>query len=170
LEFEIVDKRRQKKDAELNSEHASENLETEVSSKDVETGSKDSWKSVSYCLQVSPLFTKNGQSGGALILGTAVGLRGDGKPFVANYALPQPTWPEGFNWEKKAKERLDTFLGCECDYGIPCAVHKMYLPQWQQADDQRLRLESTKPVPEAIEAMFKAESALRKSPIKIPRG
>jgi hypothetical protein len=125
-----------------------------------EESTKD-WEDVAYMV----VLVQSNQ--GPLVAGRAVGLRGDGKPFVADWFLP-PIWPEDLNWTDKARERLDTFLGCSCTSASACAVHKMYLPQWIKADTQRLQLMGASGVPKAIEVMMKAEQARSASNIAIP--
>ena len=151
------------------------NLESTVTNRVSEdkpaAGSKSEWEDVSYCVQIVQVRpTKSHPSPGFIAIGSAVGLRGDGIPFVANYALPQPTWDKGCNWEDKVKARLDTFLGCDCIFGHPCAVHKIYIKDWERADQQRLELQGSMPVPRPIEAMFKAQQDHLKSRIEAPRG
>lgn len=121
------------------------------------------WEDVGYLIVFIP------SNGGPIVAGRAAGLRGDGKTFVADYFLPQ-IYPEHFDWTVEARKRLDTFLGCECSSSGPCAVHKLYLDQWLQADIQRIQLIGNSPVPKAIEMFMKAEQAKRASSIAIPRG
>jgi hypothetical protein len=78
-------------------------------------------------------------------------------------------WPEGLQWEPKARERLDTFLDCECKEHGPCATHRMYIPQWQQADIQRLNLMASEPLPEVLEIVMRAEQARASQKIVAPR-
>jgi hypothetical protein len=123
---------------------------------------RSSWKNVGYMIVLIP------SNAGPLVAGRAVGLRSDEKCFIADFFLPQ-IYPEHFDWTEKARERLDTFLGCECTQGGQCATHKMYQPQWIKADTQRLELIGSSPVPEAIEIMVKAERARAASSILVPR-
>ena len=125
-------------------------------------GDKSSWKNVGYMIVLIP------SNAGPIVTGRAVGLRSDEKCFIADYFLPQ-IYPEHFDWTAKAKERLDTFLECDCVGGSPCAVHKMYQPQWIKADTQRLEMIGSSPVPEAIEVMVKAERERAASRIHVPR-
>ncbi len=106
---------------------------------------------------------------GPLVTGRAVGLRSDELCFCADYFLPQ-IYPEHFDWTVKARERLDTWLGCDCSRSGPCATHKMLMPQWIKADSQRLELIGTSAVPEAIEVMVKAERSRQAAGIVVPRG
>ena len=126
------------------------------------TGDRSSWKNVGYMIVLIP------SNAGPIVTGRAVGLRSDEKCFIADYFLPQ-IYPEHFDWTIEARKRLDTFLGCECASGTPCAVHKMYQPQWIKADSQRLELIGSSPVPESIEVMIKAERARAESRIHVPR-
>jgi hypothetical protein len=125
-------------------------------------GDKSSWKNVGYMIVLIP------SNAGPIVTGRAVGLRSDEKCFIADYFLPQ-IYPEHFDWTEKARNRLDTFLGCECAGGTPCAVHKMYQTQWIKADTERLELIGSSPVPEAIEVMVKAERTRAASRIHVPR-
>lgn len=125
-------------------------------------GDKSTWKNVAYMIVLI------GSQGGPLVSGRAIGLRADEKFFIADYFLP-PIYPEHFDWTVEARKRLDTFIGCDCTSAGPCGVHKMYLPQWLQADTQRLELIGSRPVPEAVEVMIKADQARKASQIAIPR-
>lgn len=128
---------------------------------------KRRWKNVAYAIVMM-----KGPGGQTFIAGRAVGLRLDGdKPFVADYIFP-PQWPRDLNWVHEVDKRLKTFLGCDCDENGPCAVHKMYLQQWQQADMQRLQMVASQPMPEALEVLFRVEQARSKQEaprIIIPR-
>lgn len=126
-------------------------------------GDKSTWKNVAYLVALIP-----GGQGNLIVAGRAVGLRSDGKPFVADYILP-PVWPKDLNWTEQAKKRLDTFLGCDCNEHGPCAVHKVYLLQWVNADTQRLQLMASQPVPEAVEVLMRAEQSRAQSRIVVPR-
>ena len=121
------------------------------------------WKNVGYMIVLVP------SNAGPIVTGRAVGLRSDGLCFIADYFLPQ-IYPEHFDWTVKARERLDTWLGCDCVRGNTCGTHKMYMPQWMKADSQRLELIGSSPVPEAIEIMFKADQARKSAGIAVPRG
>ena len=153
--FEIVDRRRQNKEEtaapEIISAPAAENA-----------GDKSTWKNVAYMIVLI------GSQGGPLVSGRAIGLRADEKFFIADYFLP-PIYPEHFDWTVESRKRLDTFLGCDCTSAGPCGVHKMYLPQWLEADSQRLALIGSSKVPEAVEVMMKADQARKASQIAIPR-
>lgn len=151
--FEVIDRRRDKK------QDAAPLVLVESPEP---TGDKTTWKNVAYMIV---LF---GSQGGPLVCGRAVGLRSDGKFFVADWIFP-PIYPEHFDWTVESRKRLDTFLGCDCMSTAPCGVHKMYIPQWQEADGQRIALIGSAPVPEAVEVMMKAEQARKSSQIAIPR-
>ncbi len=154
--FEIVDRRKEKK------ESSPLILIPKTEESEQPEGDKSTWKNVGYMIIFIP------SNAGPIVAGRAVGLRSDEKCFVADYFLPQ-IYPEHFDWTAKARERLDTFLECECSSGSPCSVHKLYQPQWIKADTQRLELIGSSPIPEAIEVMFKAERARAASNIVIPR-
>jgi hypothetical protein len=126
------------------------------------TGDRSKWKNIGYMIVLVP------SNAGPLVTGRAVGLRSDEKCFIADYFLPQ-IYPEHFDWTPKARERLETFLGCECSSGTPCATHKMLVPQWIKADTQRLELIGNSAVPEAIEIMVKADRARKAGGIVVPR-
>ena len=123
---------------------------------------KSSWKNVGYMIALI------GSNAGPLVAGRAVGLRSDELCFYADYFLPQ-IYPEHFDWTVKARERLDTFIGCDCSRASPCAVHKMYMAQWIKADTERIQLIGNSPVPQAIEIMMKAEKARAAAQILVPR-
>ena len=127
---------------------------------------KSSWKKIPRNPAFMIVFIPS--NAGPLVAGRAVGLRSDEKFFIADYFLPQ-IYPENFDWTAEARKRLDTFLGCDCASGAPCAVHKIQQPQWIKNDTQRLELIGRSPVPEAIEVMVKAERARAASSILIPR-
>ena len=125
-------------------------------------GDRSSWKNVAYMIVLI------GTNNGPLVSGRAVGLRSDGKFFIADWFLP-PIYPEHFDWTVEARKRLNTFIGCECTNVAPCATHKMYMPQWVKQDTQRLELIGHTPVPEAVEVVVKAERARAASNIVVPR-
>jgi hypothetical protein len=152
--FEIVDRRKDKKE--------SPSLVVIPAEIPEQVGDKSTWKNVGYMIILIP------SNAGPIVAGRAVGLRSDELCFIADYFLPQ-IYPEHFDWTGEARKRLDTFLGCECARGIPCAIHKMYVPQWVEADSQRLQLIGSSPVPEAVEVMVKAERARAASSILVPR-
>lgn len=115
---------------------------------------EDEWEEVSYMLAFMPQPPPNPP----LAMGRAIGLRRDGKPFIADYLLT-PGWPRHLDWPREAKKRLDTFLSCDCKETGPCALHKVYLAQWQEADVQRLNLFARQPMPKAFEILLRAEQA-----------
>lgn len=126
-------------------------------------GADEQWKDVCYILAIMPQ-----QNGSVIILGRAVGKRMDGMAFIADYMLPME-WKPDWMWQPKAKERLDTFLDCECATRNPCSKHKSYFAQWQQQDIQRMTLAQDGPVPEALEALILAEKVAQQSQILTPR-
>jgi hypothetical protein len=153
-EFEYVDRRKEKKES-----------PTPVAVEVPEpkpTANKSSWKNVGYMIVLI------GSQNGPLVSGRAVGLRSDEKFFIADWFLP-PIYPEHLDWTVEARKRLETFLGCDCTNIAPCAVHKLYFPQWIKADTQRLELIGNSPVPEAVEVMIKAERSRAASKIAVPR-
>jgi hypothetical protein len=150
--FEFIDRRKDKK----------ESPAPVVVASPEPTGDRSTWKNIGYMIVLI------GSPNGPLVSGRAVGLRSDDKFFIADWFLP-PIYPEHFDWTVESKKRLDTFLGCDCTNVAPCAVHKMYLPQWIKADTQRLELIGSSPVPEAVEVMIKAERARAASSVVVPR-
>ena len=139
--FEVVDRRRSK-------EHHEEPVKLE------ETGPKGEWKDVAYVLAWMP-----SRDGSLMGIGRAVGIRSDGVgPFTADYVLPN-IWKSGFDWTLEARKRLDTFLNCDCTRSGPCAVHRIYLPQWIKADSQRIEMHNSLPLPECVEVLMRAEVA-----------
>ena len=152
--FEIKDRRGEKKESPA--------PVVVAAPEDQPAADTSSWKSVGYMIALVQ------SNAGPIVTGRAVGLRSDGLCFVADYFLPQ-IYPEHFDWTVKVRERLDTWLGCECVRGKPCATHKMYMPQWLKADTDRLELIGSSPVPEAIEIMFKAERSRAAASIVVPR-
>jgi len=152
----VVDRRKQKQEMESTPVLTVEEVDHEPDE------STKSWKSIGYLIALI-----QGQNG-ILVSGRAVGLRGDGRPFVADYILP-PIWPEKLDWIKEVRKRLDTFLGCQCKEHSSCADHKMYLGQWMSQDAQRIQMMSTQPVPEAIEVLANIEKKMAESRIVLPR-
>ena len=141
-------------------------LEDHIEEKSVSSADKSSWKNVprNPCYMIVLVGSPNGP----LVSGRAIGVRSDEKFFIADWLLP-PIYEEHFDWTVESRKRLDTFIGCGCTSAGPCGVHKMYIPQWQQADMQRLNLIGNAPVPEAVEIMMKADKARQASQIAIPR-
>lgn len=91
-------------------------------------------------------------------------------PFVADY-LFGPIWKEDEVWQPHAKERLDTFLGCDCRSGKQggiCVVHKMLLEQWTVADKQRIELMCSSPLPPVLESLMRAEHNIQGRKIAVP--
>lgn len=125
-------------------------------------GSKRIWKSQGFMISLvqSPK--------GILVVGRAVGLRQDGLCAIADYAFT-PIWKEGLDWVKHARQRLNTFLGCDCEPHVMCEIHRREVPKWGQEDIERLEHVARVPLPEAIEVMMKAEQARKDSGIVVPR-
>jgi len=123
------------------------------------------WKGVGYMLAATPMGPNQ-----LLVLGRAVGLRSDDKTFVGDYAL-MPIWPENLDdWRPKARERLDTFLHCDCSVASgTCALHRLYVAQWRTADQQRFEFMASQPMPEALEMYHRAEAMRAQSKIVVPR-
>lgn len=90
------------------------------------------WTEVAYTLtpKVAPF-------GLVAIAGKACGVRSDKEGFFAVYDLPW-IYPEHFDWTIEAKNRLDTFLSCDCSLiGGICSYHKLMMDQWAQEDAMR---------------------------------
>lgn len=126
------------------------------------TGDTKTWKSVGFMIAMA-----QGPQG-IIVIGRAVGLRGDDNNFVADFILA-PIYPEGFDWTKVARQRLETFLGCNCGAGKMCSTHRMYMQQWSEADADRLNRMSAEPMPECLEVLYRAEQARRNPGIVVPR-
>jgi hypothetical protein len=157
--FEIIDRRRQNK-----GETAAPEIISAAATET--TGNKSTWKDVPN--NPAYMVVLVGSNAGPLVSGRAIGLRADEKFFIADYFLP-PIYPEHFDWTVESRKRLDTFLDCDCTSAGPCGVHEMYLPQWLEQDKQRLEMIGSRPVPEPVEVMMKADQARRASQIAIPR-
>lgn len=154
--FEVIDRRRQK-------DHHEEPV------KPVEGCVNGQWKDVAYVLAWVP----SGPNGSVMGIGRAVGIRTDGLgPFTADYILPN-IWKTGFDWTVEARKRLDTYLGCGCTRSGPCSIHKIYYPQWQKADVQRIEMANSMPLPESVELLMRAEVAAqtkqKESNLVVPR-
>jgi hypothetical protein len=157
LSFDIIDRRGNKKTEDAPA--------PKIHLVDEKPKEKGKWKDkITYMLSLTPI-----PPNGALVIGRAAAMRSDGLPFLADYVLPQPLWNEGFQWEPKARERLETFLDCDCGPHHPCSTHQILIPQWAQADMQRISLSGSDPIPEVIEVLFKAEQARKNSSIVVPR-
>lgn len=122
---------------------------------------KSSWKSTAFVL----IFLNS--PNGPIPLGRAVGLRSDEELFVADWQMP-PMWSEGTDWTKIARQRLDTFLNCQCGNRRICGTHELYIRNWQKADAERLQAMAAEPMPECLERHMMAERAARPS-IVVPR-
>lgn len=105
-----------------------------------------------------------------VLLGRATGLRGDGRVYVADYLVTPIITDENIDWRKKAQERLDTFLACDCQFARgTCALHKLYLPQWQKADMQRMTLFGQRALPLPLERLQEAATRQAKTNLVIPQ-
>lgn len=156
--IEFVDRRRQNKDEEVTPSGPAK-----VVTMAPKVKGPSGWKDVCYVLALMPQ-----QDGSVVVLGRACGKRTDGFACIADYLLPQ-LWAEDYRWQPKAKDRLDTFLDCECAPRAMCAIHKMYVKQWQQQDVQRMTLAMQSPPPEALEAVILAERAAQAAQVVVPR-
>lgn len=140
----------------------------EVEKPIVSSTDKSEWEEVKYAIAWRPI-PSNGPLQ-IIIIGRALGLRSDGLPFIADYWLTAD-YDDNRDWEEQAKKRLDTFLGCECSSHAPCAIHRMYIEQWEKQDIHRSQLCGQKKVPKVLEVLHKAERARREAAqnIAIPR-
>mgnify|MGYP001578509397 CR=1 FL=1 len=125
-----------------------------------ESGEKESWKDTAY--MVVMMRTPSG----TMVAGRAVGERSDGRVFVADWIFP-PVWQKETEWTQYAQKRLDKYLGSKCIETEVCSDHKRYLPQWGQADMDRLNRIATQAVPSCIETLMRAEQA-RQSALYTP--
>lgn len=134
------------------------------------TGDKSGWEEVKYAIAWRPVPQQQPGPLSIILLGRALGLRSDGLPFIADYWF-SADYEDNRDWEVQAKNRLDTFLNCDCNDYSPCVVHQMYFKQWVQVDSQRLELAGSKPVPKVLEILHKAEMARqeRARTIAVPR-
>lgn len=127
-------------------------------------GKKETWKEIAYMMVIA-----QGSPGMLLMLGRAVGVRSDGKPFTADWLLFPLITDGTLDWRPHAKKRLDTFLNCECSIAHgTCSVHKLYLPQWMQQDQERYAQMGAKQVPLPLEILQKTEMAKRQTNIVVP--
>lgn len=134
------------------------------------TGDRSRWLEVKAAIAPGQIPQPPPHPPALIIIGRVLGLRSDDLAFIADYWIT-PDYDDCRDWEEQARKRLDTFLRCDCASHAPCAVHRMYIPQWQQADMQRLTLAGTKPVPRVLEVLHKAEMARvqRSKAISLPR-
>jgi hypothetical protein len=141
-----------------------------VASESKPAGDRSTWLEVKAAISPAQIQQSPHQPPALVIMGRVLGLRSDELPFIADYWL-SADYDDCRDWEAQARKRLDTFLNCDCSSHSPCAVHKMYIPQWQTADMKRLALVGTKPVPRVLEVLHKAEMARaqRSQAIALPR-
>ena len=125
------------------------------------------WKSVGYVVAMLPM----GQA--TIMMMRAVGLRESGLLFTADYAIPGMV-EEGEDFVAAARYRLDTFQVCACDREGRCPFHGEVLPnhkgmgRWMEEDVKRLQKIQSKPMPEAVEILMKAEAARANQRIIVP--
>lgn len=130
-----------------------------------EAKDKGSWKDVCYTLAM--MQAKGGQ---VITMIRACGLRSDDRPFVADWVVP-PFWPDATDmgrWQEYAKERLDTFLNCECIEGGPCSDHRRDIARWMNADGERFERTAASPVPPSLEGYLRAEMSRQSGRIVAP--
>lgn len=114
------------------------------------SAAKNTWKDVAFMIAFLNV------NGSQVVSGRAVGLRSDGRAFVADY-LFSPVWERGFEWTAVAECRLDTFLNCECKDGLACEMHEKTCRQWLIEGVERLQSVGSQGVPEAVEAFMRAQ-------------
>lgn len=162
--FEIKDRRGERKLDPVPVAKLVDHLEAQLTS-----GDKSTWLEVKAAIAPAQIQQPPPQPPTLIMVGRVLGLRSDDLPFIADYWL-SPDYDDCRDWEKQARKRLDTFLGCDCASHAPCGIHKMYIPQWQQADMQRLTLAGTKPLPRVLEVLHKAQMArVQQSSISLVR-
>ena len=124
-------------------------------------GLSTEWKSLGYvCCNMKM------QDGNLIMVGKAIGLRGDGVSVSVDYLLP-PVWPSSLNWVKVARERLDSYLGCECTKYGHCPYHALRQQEWVRSDMERLNIIANMPMPEALELWFRANQAAQATQPKV---
>lgn len=113
------------------------------------------WKSVGY-----RILLRADSEGNQMVVGLAAGIDQEKNVFTAEWIFGA-AWEKGFDWTVDATRRLNTFLACPCSpKNGPCAWHRRMAPGgWYKEDMERLREEGSRPVPEAVEILFKAEHA-----------
>ena len=156
LGFEVIDRRGQPREEEQKP------LIIQPESAKAPTGSKQIWRSTAYLLVLL------GGPMGNMVIGRAAGLREDGLCAAADYMLP-PLWPEKLDWVKIARQRLNTWLGCDCTSTILCDMHRIVVKNWQVEDTDRLKKITSQQVPEVVEVLMKVEHAKKTSKIVVPR-
>ena len=119
------------------------------------------WSSYAFTVIMIPLAQKQ-----ILTAGRCVGVRSDG-PMATADVLFTPIWEEGFDWTRLAKQRLDSYLLCQCSPGGYCGLHRGENP-WFEEDMLKIQQQSMGELPEALALLQKAEHA-RQSRIVIPR-
>jgi hypothetical protein len=116
-----------------------------------------SWKTVRYLMQAD--FGKKGVVGMQVrqVIGRALGEREDGQTFSAYVDIPW-TQPGGYDWQRRAVLRLDTFLydSCKCEARGSeikiCDTHQKVAYIWHDQDREEIaRYEGTpadSPIPQ----------------------
>jgi hypothetical protein len=111
---------------------------------------KTTWRDVAFMIA---FMNVNGQQ---VISGRCLGLRSDGRTFVADY-LFSPVWERGLDWTAIAEDRLNTFLDCGCLDGTACEMHQKTCEAWLIEGVQRIQSVGAQGVPPAVEAFMKAQ-------------
>ena len=113
------------------------------------------WEDVAYMVAFMGL---NGQN---VVSGRSVGLRDDGAVCIADYIF-SPLWTEGFDWTAVGRERLDTYLVCECEEDKTCEYHVGMMQEWLQEGLERLTALGQSPIPMAMEAFIRKQQSTPK--------
>ena len=111
---------------------------------------KHTWQDVAYLVAFMGL---NGQN---VVSGRSVGLRDDGVVCIADYIF-SPIWAEGFDWTVVGRERLETYLVCECEEDKVCEYHVGKMQEWLEEGVQRLWSLGQNGVPMAMEALVRKQ-------------
>jgi len=132
-------------------------------SEEVQKG-KRTWEDVKFVIAI----TQGPDGSIAAVIGRAMGLRGDGNVFIADWWFG-PEYPRSFDWTKVAQQRLNTFLGCDCKTGYQCHTHQIAIQNWQKDDSLRIENIRSRPMSKVIEIWMRAEQARQKTGIVVPR-
>jgi hypothetical protein len=102
------------------------------------------WKSVKFIMQADQVVKGLGGPKVRQIIGRALGERDDDQTFSAYVDIPW-TFPEDYNWQRRAKLRLDSFLydSCKCEARGSevkiCDTHAKVAYIWQDQDREEIR-------------------------------
>jgi hypothetical protein len=119
-------------------------------------GEANHWVEIAYFLQMA-MNPKTGQFGG--VQGNCIGQRSDTKRILGIVILPIAVWPEGFDWQKLARERLETFLDCHCSQFGPCEFHALKTMEWATLDITRANV-APHDLPKVLRDHYKIKSPI----------